>query len=158
MPQPSELLNDVKIVLDISSRIDERVKMLQTTQQETQARLHQLLGEINQVSSRVTVLESKSGVQVNVLSDDLVSLRSKVERIDITGTEAFRREWQDIQQDNEILEDRGHKILNRVKMLESANDSWQEKAKKYGALIIQGVWAIIMAYILFKLGLSHPSH
>lgn len=154
MPQTSEILNDIKIVLDITSRVDERVKLIQSSQQDLNVRMNQLIGEFNQLSSRVSVLESRNGGQLHAVIEDLVELRTRMERVDAVGSEAFRKFHDSSRNNIEELEDENFKIKSRLQTLESYNDSWQARVKHYGGLFIQGIWVIIVCYLLFKLGLT----
>lgn len=153
--QNSELLTDIKQVLDISSRVDERVKIIQQNQQEMNARLNAFMIEFNTLSGRVMVLESKNGGRVHDIEDSITRLASRVERIDAAGTEAFQKVFADNKKDNDESEDELHSLKRRVDTLEHNNDNWQTKIRQYGGLVVQGAWVVIMSYILFKLGLQN---
>lgn len=160
---PQDVLGEIKSLLDISSRVDERVKNIQQSQQELNTRVNQFLGEFAQLSSRVLVIESRNGGKLheiedtlNKMQDNLVTFNLKLEKIDIAGT-AFENKnntaGKEVQEEQtEALE----VLKEKVAKLEMHNESWQNKVKYWGALVIQGVWVIIVCYILYKFGLNTP--
>lgn len=156
MTQNSELVNDIKQVLDISSRVDERAKLIQATQKELTDRLNAFSQEFNLLSSRVLVLESKNGGRIHEIQDDINTLRSKIDRIDIGGPEAFNRVMGEINKERDEVIDKLHDIARRVQYIESSNEGSQSKVKQYVHLFIQGIWVIIVCYVLYKLGLQTP--
>lgn len=75
MSEQSSLVNDIKLVLDITSRVDERVKIIAESQQQMNTRLNHFIDEHNTLASRVTVLESKN---INKIYDTVQDLEEKV--------------------------------------------------------------------------------
>ncbi len=55
----SQVSESIKSVFDITSRIDERVKIIMEKQTDVDRRLGQAIDHINNISSRVSVLESR---------------------------------------------------------------------------------------------------
>lgn len=161
MPQDSNILNDIKQVLDISSRVDERVKTIQVNQQELNSRMNQMLSELSQLSARVIVLESRNGTKLHEVQDVVNDLNVKVEKINVGGTECFNKFLaEEKEQSGDFYDkidelDTKIEILNtKIKMLERDNDGWQSKVKLYGGLVIQGIWVLIVCFMLAKFGLS----
>ena len=152
----TELLNEIKVILDITSRVDERVKAIQTNQQDLTARLNQFIGELNQLTSRVFVLESKNGGKVHALEEQIDNLKTRVERIDMGGTEFFKKQFDEYDETNEDLDDKLRDLDKRLQKIETSNEGWQMKFKHYAGLVIQGIWVIIVCYVLYKLGINTP--
>jgi chromosome segregation ATPase len=138
-----EVVSDIKAVLDITSRVDERVKFVQENQIETHDRLNQLSKEITTLMSRVSVLESENGSKAY---KEIQELELKVEKSDIAKLPDF------IDQVNNKLSFLDHRIAS----LEDAKNGMAEKVKRYFGLVVQGAWVIIVCYLLYKLGLSAP--
>ena len=152
----NDLMNDIKTVLDISSRVDERVKMIQASQVELSSRMHQMAADLVSVGSRVTVLESKNGNRIHEVEDELNDVARRVDRMDHVGTEGSRSFTDSAGKLLAELKDQGRSLAARIQVLESGNDGWQSKFTFYWNLAIRGVWVVIVCYILFKLGLNTP--
>jgi chromosome segregation ATPase len=156
MPQQSELISDIKQVLDISSRLDERAKIIQSNQEEMNQRLNRMIGDMHQLSSRVSVLESKNGGKIHELEDQINDLHIKVETMNVVGTSYMQKKEAAEKNDFKEMDEQMNKLVMRLSALETVNDSWHSKIKHYGGLVIQGIWVIIVCYILFKLGINTP--
>lgn len=152
----TELLNEIKVILDITSRVDERVKAIQTNQQDLTARLNQFIGELNQLTARVFVLESKNGGKVHAIEEEIDRMKTRVERMDVGGSEFYRRHVENYDETEEEVEKNLADLDKRLQKIEQTNEGWQTKVKHYAGLLIQGVWVIIVCYILYKLGINTP--
>ncbi len=150
MPTQQDVLGEIKSLLDISSRVDERVKNIQQNQQELNVRVNQFLGEFVQLSSRVVVLESKNGGQIHKVEDAITEINLEMQRMNSEGTSYFQKKMEDEREMRDLV-----KLLEtKVAKLEVHSDSWQNKMKQYGGLFVQGVWVVIICYVLYKLGLN----
>lgn len=159
MSQSSDLLQEIKIILDITSRVDERVKLIQSNQQDLNHRVNDFLSEFNELSSRVSVIESKSGGNLHLLEQTINEMKIKIENIDIGGTKSSyktQEELDDLESDISDIKNRIAKIDEKVGRLQDHKNSWEDKANKYFNFITQGVWVIIVCYVLYKLGLQSP--
>jgi chromosome segregation ATPase len=151
--QTSELLNDVKQVLDISSRVDERVKLIQVNQAELNSRFNALVDDFNNLSARVMVIESRNGGKSHEIEEKIGKLHSRVDKIDV-NTEAFRQSLGSIKKLDKEESIKIHDMIRRIYMLEHDSEGWQGKIKQWGGLVVQGIWVIIVCYLLLKLGLN----
>lgn len=124
---PSEIVNDIKTVLDITSRMDERVKIIQSGQSETHNQLNKLAGDLVDLAERVTVIESRNGHKTETLEEKV-----------------------------EIAKDRLNLFELRIIRLEDHKQNWLTTVKQYSGLVIQGVWVIVVCYLLYKLGINTP--
>lgn len=149
--QQGEMFNDIKQLLDISSRVDEKVKTIQSTQQELSSRLRELTEDMSEMAARLMVLESKNGGRTHIIENQVRELENKVDVMNASGTSKFCKVHAE--------EDTFSKCKTldfRLQKLEGINDGWQAKVKQYSGLVIQGVWVVIVCYILYRLGLNGP--
>lgn len=58
MPETRDLFGDIKQIIDITSRVDERMKVIGEAQQQINIRLNTLIDEHNAVIAKVHVLEN----------------------------------------------------------------------------------------------------
>src|SRR5690348_4123395 len=72
-----EVSESMKLMYDLTSRIDERVKNLVETQGEINDRIDKLVEKQENISSRISVLENKNGVHkdISVLTSDVKELQ-----------------------------------------------------------------------------------
>ncbi len=153
---PHDFTTEIKSLIDISSRIDERIKNIQQNQQESTGRLNQFLSDLTNLSSRVLVIESKNGNKMHEVEETLKDIDHKLEEMDL-GATSFLEDY--IKDEKQLKEDIKHKIEileTKVTRLELQHDSWQNKLKLYGGLLIQGIYVITVCYILYRLGISTP--
>lgn len=157
MPQDNNILADIKQVLDISSRVDERVKTIQANQQEMKVQVDQILVEFSGLSSRVLVLESKNGTKLHEMENLLHDLKIRVEKIDVGGT-IFSKDLEDelsgINNDLSEIHDKLNGMENKIKSLELHEDDWKERLKTGFGFILNILGAILIGYILFKMGIT----
>lgn len=152
----SDLLNEIKMVLDISSRVDERVKMIQASQSELGLRMHQLVSESSQLGSRVSVLESKNGNKSHELEGMIHDLETRVERIDVGGTSMYKEQYGELEDQLKEVNRKLDNMVLRLAALETSSEGWTSKFRQYSHLLIQGIWVVIVCYVLYKLGLNTP--
>src|SRR5690349_19502580 len=76
MMNESEIAKDVKQVLDITSRVDERIKLVQQSQKDLISKQENFSNELNNLKSRVLILESK---------DDGDQMANKILELDKRG-------------------------------------------------------------------------
>lgn len=148
------LIEEIKQIISITSRVDERVKMIVDSQNQIGKRLEHFIDEHNELASKVYVIEAKNGSKayelINKLDDRLDILASKVEIIELIGSKKHTGE---ISEHEDALID----MLHRVKDLEEHKSNISEKVKTVFNHIMQGIFFIAIAYILYKLGLNPPA-
>jgi len=152
----TDLISDIKMVLDISSRVDERVKMIQLTQQELSIRLHQLVSDCSNITARVSVLESKNGNRLHAFEEEIREIQTRIERIDLIGTSTFKVNIDETYKTLELLDEKSNVLIARINKLEEHNEGWRSKTQHYGHLLVQGIWVVIVCYVLYKLGINTP--
>lgn len=151
-----ELQNEVKLVLDMTARVDERVKLIVEKQTEMTARLNGFIDSHNALAGRVMVLEAGSGDidRFNGLFERVVKLEAdptadNIERVEKMVAE-FRAYLDEIRRDAVGVE-------KRVHMLEDASDGMWTKTRYIIDLIVKAVWALAIGYLLYKTGWSAPT-
>lgn len=149
------LIEEIKQIISITSRVDERVKMIIDSQNQIGQRLEHFIDEHNELASKVYVLESKNGGKshdlIIKLDDRLDVLASKLEIIEHVGSKKNTEEI--VKHEDAIGE-----MLHRLKGLEEHKNNISEKVKTVFNHIVQGVFFVAIAYILYKLGLNPPGH
>jgi chromosome segregation ATPase len=92
MPEMSEqfyreVSESIKLVFDLTSRIDERVKILVEQHNEASGRIEKLMERHENILSRISVLENKNGnhmkEDVSTLQKEMKSLEVKVAALEI---------------------------------------------------------------------------
>lgn len=137
----SQVSESIQLVFDLTSRIDERVKMLIEKQNELDAKMTRFSESVQLISNRLTILESKDYPS---LKEDLSKIRENIAAISLTG------------EDVEDLEDKVHNLEVKLEMISlklgTHDNRW--------FLMFDTVWKmalmLVAGYILYKLGLQAP--
>jgi len=78
-----EMLGSLKLVLDLTSRIDERVKILIENDSDAKERIDKLFENQSGIISRLTILENKNGIQqLNEMKQDIKQIDIKINELD----------------------------------------------------------------------------
>lgn len=145
----SKLVEEIKQIIDITSRVDERVKMIAESQHQINNRLNHFIDEHNSLVSRVHVIESKNGHKtqelITTLDEKLMKSATRIEILETVGSQKSQK----IAGEFDLL-----KI--RVKELEDHRQGLSDRAKTIINYIWQGAFLIIMGYVLYRLGLPTP--
>lgn len=153
MSEQRTIVDEIKQVIDITSRVDERMKIIAESQQQLNIRLNHFVDEHNALVTKVQVLDSRTGVK---LSDNVASLDEKylrlIARLEVLETMGSHKE----QKFTEDVNNTFHDLKNRMKELESHKQGTSEKVKQILGFVYQGMFIVIIAYLLYKLGLSNP--
>jgi chromosome segregation ATPase len=75
-----EVSESIKLVFDLTSRIDERVKILVEQHNEANQRIEKLMERHENILSRISVLENKNG---NDVKQDVSELKKDVKGLEI---------------------------------------------------------------------------
>lgn len=147
MPEShNNIIDDIKLVLDITSRVDERAKIIADSQQKINARLDHLIDEHNNLASRVYVLESKGGRKIiDEIEDKTNRLKSRIELLESAGSPWHQRIVESI-----------NNIKSRLNKLEDHKDGVNYKLKTFFGYVFQGTFVILVCYILYRMGLNPP--
>jgi len=153
MTEHHDLVNDIKLVLDITSRVDERVKMIAEGQQQMNIRLNHFIDEHNALAARVTVLESKNiskmAESVQGVEEKITKMVIRVETLETLGSPLYQR----------IIEENRITIIdlkNRINNLEEHKQNVLDKIRRVLGFVGQAIFTILVCYILYKLGINSP--
>ena len=84
-----EVSKSIKSVYDLTARIDERVKLLMSKQEETQRKLDQHMNRVSDLDGRIMVIESKNGEaaikQLGLLREDFHKLEGRIQVVEISS-------------------------------------------------------------------------
>lgn len=124
----SQTSENIQQLFDLSTRIDERVKSIQRKQVDLDRQFEAGTAERNLQMQKLAILESTS------LAPALSAIKDKLDSVD--------KEF--------ILLDR------RIISVEYATSINQDRWGKISSFVIQLIWIVIAAWILFKLNLNAP--
>lgn len=128
--------NSIKSIIELTTRIDERVQLMMKKQESFEAKIDGNIQHLNELKTEVKLLDSKSGKslqeevsnlseEVATLSQDFGRIKSKIERI---TEESNKKE-----------------------------NNWQAVVKGALSFIVQIIWVVVASYLLYKLGIQSPS-
>lgn len=118
---------NIQKLFDLSIRIDERVKLIQTRQEQIDKRIDDVLENHVEMMKKIAVLESKGG-------DSVVHV-GKIKEIEVQITS----------------------IDKRLATIESDQGRHTDRWNRIGSFLVQLVWVVLAAYVLTKLKLQPPS-
>ncbi len=161
-----ELRGELKQVLDLTTRVDERVKLIAERQAEMNARLNHIIEAHNDLTSRVRVLESGRGNQ-KVIIEKVDELADRILLVESTGSPYLRERMKDteseikniIKERIQLLNESSKELLSinqRLVDIEQRHKGFWAKIKHFWGMIIHGVWVIIVCWLLYKFGLNTP--
>lgn len=136
-----QVSDSIQLVFDLTSRIDERVKMLIEQQNDLEGRVEKLLEMHQSSNSRLVLLESK---EYPSLKEDLARIKENVLTIALIS-----KEVEGLQSKIQTLEIKSEMIAMKMgthdnRWLLAFDTIW-----KLGLMLVAG-------YILYKLGLQAP--
>lgn len=154
MTEANQLIDEIKQVIDITSRMDERVKMVAEAQQEINFRLNHLIDEHNALVARVHVVESKNGHKyqeiTSALDEKLMRLSARLDVLELVGSQKTQRVSEEFHLSTA-------EIRSRLKELEAHKQGMAERWKSILGYVWQTMFIIIVCYILYRLGISLPT-
>lgn len=119
--------DNIQKLFDLSTRIDERVKMIQSRQEKMDRRIDELVARQTQIMQKIAVLESKEEGK-DIFEERITNLEK-----------AF------ISADKRLDSAEGKNEIN--------SDRW----KTIGSFVVQLVWVVLAAYLLTQLHLQSPA-
>ena len=128
----AQILSSVKSLFDLTSRIDERVKGITKKQEDYEIKLEKLLEFQNKIESRIAVIESQNGQELEKKINELAGKLQDAEK---------------------ISKDAMHQIELKVEALNIFKVGAENRLNKYFDLVLKILWALVTAYILYKVGL-----
>lgn len=119
---------NIQKLADLTTRIDERVKLIQMKQSDLEDRIENVIGRHTEILQKIAVLESHNNATAfSLLSKDIEETDREVYMID-----------------------------KRLISVESISGSQQERWKGVTSFLVQLIWIILAAWVLMKLNLNPP--
>lgn len=137
----------IKSVFDLTSRIDERVKMLVERQGDLEEQLDKAIDNQQQILSRVLVLESRDATPIATANK--AEIHEIKQRVAVMESVESKKDIEDIKQKIHLLDLRVESINMRTANQESR---W---AKLFD-LVFKLTIMLIGGYLLFKFGWQAP--
>lgn len=118
---------NIQKLFDLSTRIDERVKMIQLRQEQMDKRIDESIIHVNATMQKIAVLEFREKSAENTVKNV------------------------------EVLEQAAVNMDKRLDVVEGKNQANNDRWNRFATFIIQLVWVILAAYLLTKLHLQAPA-
>ena len=124
--------SDVNKLLEISTRIDERLKSIQDKQNRLETKLSDMAHEHGKSLQKIAVLESKDDCST------VCGIHQVVDHLD------------DVVKTINDLD-------KRVVVVEMATDKSQNRWRQMSTFVIQLIWVLLASWLLLKLNLQAPA-
>ncbi len=141
--QYNQVTNSIKSVFDLTSRIDERVKMLVERQNDADERYDKVLELLQQLVNRVTILESKD---VSNVKTDLNEINKRIAIMESSGAK----------HDIEDIKQKIHTLDLRVEAINMRTVNQEGRWAKLFDLVFKLTIMLIGGYLLFRFGWQAP--
>lgn len=122
----------IKGVFEMTARIDERVQLMMKKQDDLDNKINSQMILYNQLSARVSVLESDSSMEI---------LKSEVGRVQDCANE---------------IKTKLHDVEMKLQNVEGNSGRQEDRWKVFFGFGVQIIWVVLAAYLLYKLGLQAP--
>jgi len=133
----------IKSVFDLTSRIDERVKMLVERQGDLEQQLDKAIENQQQILNRVTVLESKDAT--SVVASNKIDIHDIKQKIAIMENSSSKEDIEDIKQKIHLLD-------LRVESINMRTSNQEGRWARLFDLIFKLTIMLIGGYLLFRFG------
>jgi hypothetical protein len=121
--------DNINKLLDLTTRIDERIIAIHTKQHEFDERLIDIVKDHNEAMRRIVILESKhQGCPIHNMGGQLDEIHKSLDEMD-----------------------------KRVVLVEDSTNRTQDRWKAVLTFVIQLVWVLLASWLLVKLNLQAPA-
>jgi methyl-accepting chemotaxis protein len=149
-----ETLREIKRVLELTSRIDERVKHIAESHEKMADRFDKFIESHNEVVERVTKLESQNFIdRLEDMESESHAINARMTAVEGNAPYALKI----VDQSLEAL----NKLSDRVQKMEFEHHDNSRKFKSIGGwfswsgdMAFKLVWVVLAAWLLSRLGLS----
>lgn len=154
-----EMLEEIKRLLELTLRVDERVKNVTDNQEKMVNRFDKFIDQHSQLIERVAKLEinifTKEEIEERVgdFEEAQNKITSRLNVVESTAPYTFKIVDQSLEALNK-LSDRICKVENEQKNTTQTMDTWKGWIVWGGDLCFKLAWIIIAAYILTRIGLG----
>ena len=76
----SQVQESIQSIFELTTRVDERVQLMMKKQEDLEDKIDAQLKEINALAIRVTILESRNGVQ---MQNDIERIKDNIHQMDL---------------------------------------------------------------------------
>lgn len=121
--------NSIKAIIELTTRIDERVQLMMKKQETFEGKIENHIEYLNELKIDLKLLDSKSG---RTLQEEVLRISKEISEIK-------------------------SKIDNLEKDSFNMGNNWKNIAKGVLSFVVQIIWVVIAAYILYKLGIQSPA-
>ena len=157
MTRETEFNDFMKMIHDVTSRIDERVKILVSNLEDTNTRFEKILDNQALLYNRVSLLESRD---YSSIKNDLTNLSERLIAIETHGSIPLREELKSLQKENSVILSELNKEINQINVkMESVNlksIASETKMNKIFDFVMKTVWTLLAGYLLYKFGWQSP--
>lgn len=153
-----DLQTEIKLVLEMTARIDERVKLIIEKQSEMTHRLNGFIDSHNALLNRVTIIETKNGNGIHEIKNKVDAIIERIVKVESEGENVDRVEVM-IGECRDIMDEIRRELVNvekRVHKMEESSAGMWSKMKFVIDLVAKGIWVIIVCWLLYKFGLNSP--
>ena len=147
-----QVSESIKDLFELSTRIDERVQAIMKKQDETDNKLESMNESIGKMSSRISVLEAKTP---ELYKKDIGTLFDRIHENNI-HLENLKNKSDTNVPIIQAVEERSHRNTADIQQLKGQTQENEGRWKSAFGFVIQIVWVILAAYLLFKLGIQAP--
>ena len=121
--------NSIKSIIELTTRIDERVQLVMRKQDGLEEKLENHIEFLNELKIDLKLLDSKSG---RTLQEEVSRISKEINEIE-------------------------NKLDNVEKNFNNVSNDWKSITKGTLTFVVQIIWVVIAAYILYKLGIPSPA-
>jgi hypothetical protein len=157
-----EMLREIKRVLELTSRIDERVSTIAESHEKMGERFDRFLEQHAVLVERVTRLEGTTwtGAQIEArlkdIKDEQVRTVNRVTAVEAHSPYALKIVDQSLEALNKLT-DRVRILEEEAKATGTTVKTWQGWVSWFGDWCFKVAWIVIAAYILARIGLGGVS-
>jgi chromosome segregation ATPase len=145
MSEVKIIIEEIKELINTTSRIDERVKFIAEAHSVMNDRLDSCIESSNVLSTKMSAVES----YVVEINDKFLKLKSRLEALEAYKIGKLTNLFSEMKV---ILE----KMNDRLLAIESERRAWGHRISTIVSYIWQGTYIICICYLLYKLGLNNP--
>lgn len=147
-----QVSESIKNLFELSTRIDERVQAVMKKQDDTDKKIETMSESISTMSARLSVVEAKNP---DLYKRDIGKLFDRIHNTDL-HLESLQNKCDTNIPIIHASEDRSYQNAADIQILQSQSQQNEGRWKSAFGFIIQIVWVILAAYLLFKLGIQAP--
>jgi hypothetical protein len=161
-----EMLREIKRVLELTSRVDERVKVIAESHMKMAARFDKFMDQHAELVNRVTKLESETVTtedmekKLEVVKTENIKLATRVTSVEANTPYALKIVDQSLEALNKLTDritkmEQDQAKIDKAQAIHSNKlNTWTDRISWLGEMAFKLIWLLIAAYLLAKLGLS----